>query len=117
MSGSSDNKRAGEELFAFLEKKMDELRGQLVVLVDQLGELVMNGSAKRKRSRSERIVDIERLSRVYERLRKNIAEELAEEAPEAAETLLDLLTLEENGEKVEEDNAPQEGTLGGPASG
>ncbi len=117
MSGSSDNKRTGEELFAFLEKKTDELREQLVVLVDQLGDLVKNGSANPKRPRSERIVDIERLSRVYERLRKNIAEELAEEAPEAAQTLLDLLALEANGDESEEEDPPQEGTAGGPARG
>ena len=117
MSGSSDNKRTREELFAFLEEMTDELPEQLAVLVDQLGDLLKNGSANPKRSRSERIVDIERLSRVYERLRKSAAEQLAGEAPEAAQTLLDLLTLEENGGKGEEEDPPQEGTTSGPARG
>ncbi len=116
MSGLSDNKRTGEELFASLDEKTDQLREQLVVLIDQLGELVKDGSTNRKRSRSERIVDIERLSRVYERLRKNIAEELAEEAPEAAQTLLDLLAMEENGQEAEEEDPSQESTTNGTAS-
>ena len=115
MNGSSDDTRPGKDLAASLDEKTEELREQLLKLIDQLGELVRNGSADSKHSK--RIVDLERLSRIYERLRKSAAEELAEEAPEAAQTLLDLLKLEANGERREEEDPPQEGTAGGPARG
>jgi len=110
MSGSSDDTRTGEDLSASLDEKTDRLREQLLVLIDQLGELVRNGSANQKSSRSERIVDIERLSKVYERLRKSVAEELAEEAPETAQTLADLM-LEYDEEKNEEGDASKDGSV------
>lgn len=110
MSGSSDDTRTGERPSASLEEKTDQLREQLSVFIDQLGQLVRDGSADPKRSRSERIVDIERLSKVYERLRKSVAEELAEEAPETAQTLTDLM-LEYDEEKNEEGDVSKDGSV------
>jgi hypothetical protein len=115
MSGPSDDAGTGEDLAASLDRKTEELREQLLELVDQLGELVRNGSADSKRSK--RIVDLERLSRVYERLRKSLAEELARDAPEGLQTLLDVLTLEENGRQGKTGDPPQERTASGSARG